>query len=198
MIKKVIFFLIVLNFFIVSVSFCQQDLYTDVALNNYMTLENSITEKINNGTIGYNNLEEVQEMIIAISDENRTDILNRLEMLSFIIESELDKRSNAENAEQILGKLSLNEEQLKNKENVNKSKKIIIWSAVGTSLVMSGLYTFSTIMANDYYDHYANTKTAEDAAFYLYSWPILDTISIISGITAIVSATVAGLTAAIY
>lgn len=172
--------------------------YSDILFNNYIELETSILEMIGTESMGTDALTSINEMLLKMETENRTDILSRLNMLKFVVESEIKNLEREANTEQLIAEFTAEEAKYRTQTAARKIGQTAMEISIGTAIVSGSIFAASALISGDYYKKYTETEYADQAAFYLFWWQLLDNISIVSAVTAIVSSTAAGILAAVF
>ncbi|MDC7125041.1 MAG: hypothetical protein PQJ46_05710, partial [Spirochaetales bacterium] len=175
-----------------------EELYSDKILNNYMELENSIIEKINNDSITILDIEQIEKMKAEIEESNRSDIKSQLDMLKFIAETSISEETRTTDASQIIKQLSAEEKELRTRHKKERAGQIATEVSIGTAIVSGTIFAVSSIIYSTYYEQYTESQSSENAAFYLFWWQIMEEVSILSGVTTIISSATAGILSVLF
>lgn len=166
-------------------------IYIDFMFNRYIELEDSILDA---DADLEQKLYEIRKFRVEVEQENRRDILSRLDMLDFIIRTKLDNEERTAGEESIKEKILSDEELRLAAGQREAGEEFLKGAAVCTTFASAFVFLATTGLYEDYYSKYTATDSEDDAAFYLFWWQIFKTTSIISGF----STAAAAVTSAIF
>jgi hypothetical protein len=144
------------------------------------------------------NTKAIDEMLERAMDENRNDIISRLIMLKFVVETEIENQAVKVNAEEMIAGIAAEEKKYRMAAGVEKIGRRAVKISIGTAIASGSIYAASALISNDYYRKYTETEYEDQAAFYLFWWQLLEQVSIISAVTALVSSSTAGILSAVF
>ena len=172
-------------------------MYSDKLFNDYIMLEDSLLLKYEQQTLSKEDLTELRTFRALAADSGREDLLSRVDMLNFIIKTEIETSYLNSNADAALENMKDAERKKRIKNAAVKTGRTVTGISIGAALISGTIYAASTIIASDYYDKYTQTEYADQAAFYLFWWQLLDKVSVISIITTLTTSVTAGILAAV-
>ncbi len=173
----------------------ESEVYVDELLNSYMELETSIIE---NPALTESEITDIDNLINSALNENRRDIISRARMLKFIAESSIEEQNKAQNSIEITASMHQAEKDRINSGRTEKLIKNLTTADLWVAGVSTVVFAASAAGYEHFFNKYTETEYADQAAFYLFWWQLLEETSIISGITALTTLLTAGILSAVF
>ncbi len=173
-------------------------IFTDVLFNDYIQLETMLLGNYTAKTLNTYDLGRIESLRQQAAAANRRDILNRLDMLEFIVRDGLKEQEAGTDPEAFLAALKDEERKYRAEAAAAKTARTVTGISIGTAIASGTIFAASALISSDYYTKYTETEYADQAAFYLFWWQTLDTVSLVSAITTLAAAAAAGIFAVIY
>ena len=171
--------------------------YIDPLFSEYIELETMLLEKYSNGSLENYNLGEIEALRLKAEKENRSDVISRLDMLSFVVSEGLSRQTEDADAERVISEIQAAEKEYRREISNRKGLEAATGISLGTAIASSSIFTLSAIFSSDFYNKYTAAESADQAGFYLFWWQFLEKVSLFSAITSVVSGLSAGILAAV-
>jgi len=164
--------------------------YVDILFNQYIELEDRI---LLDEIILEEEIYEIRKLRLIAEETNRKDIISRLDMLDYVVNTRLEEIRISAEAESITAKILSDEERSRQKSSQTAAGEAMTSVAIGTTLASAAVFLGSTLIYEDFYSKYTAAAYADQAAFYLFWWETCKTASIVSGWTTAAAALTSGL-----
>ena len=170
--------------------------YSDQLFSEYIVLETGILEKHSEGSLSSYNLSEIERLRIKAVNENRDDVVSRLDMLAFVVNEGLASQTAALSPVKVLSGIEAVETEYRRELAAKKAISSATGISIGTAIVSGTIFAVSSISSVEFYDKYTASESADQAGFYLFWWQFLEKVSFFSALTTVVSGISAGIFAA--
>ncbi|MDC7225376.1 MAG: hypothetical protein PQJ61_01280 [Spirochaetales bacterium] len=175
-----------------------ENVYYDELFNEYLELETTLLQKIDERNLQSYNLGEIESLKFKAETENRYDVISRLEMLSYVVKTALEEEYTEVNAEALMAGMTDAEKRYQEEKTAAGILPTASTISIATAFTAGAVYAASAILTSSFYSKYTATESADDAAFYMFWWQFFEDVSIAGAVTTILSGTAAGITAALY
>ncbi len=176
-----------------------ETVFIDFLFNEYIELEKQIFEETDDSeSISAETLEKIGVLENKAVSANRKDIISRLRMLNFIIESDVYENELNLNADTALHSIRETEKIYRRTKSTEKIGRKAFGITIGTAVVSGTIFAASSLASSGYYEKYTQTEYADQAAFYLFWWQLLEDVSTGSAILTVASSAAAGILAAVF
>lgn len=172
-------------------------MFVDTLFNEYIALEDSLLLRADGSGFNEKDLVELENLMLKAEEAGRADIQSRIDMLSFVVATEIEAARTETESGTILKGISDSERKKRNEGKAEKTAKTFMGISVGTAILSGSIFAVSALASSNYYGKYTETEYADQAAFYLFWWQLLEQTAFVSALTTAAASLAAGILAAV-